>query len=35
MIWIFFPNFAHLKDYAYVSQMFMLRISGCILSYIE
>ena len=35
MIWIFFPNFAHLKDYAYVSQTFTVHISGRILSYIE
>ena len=28
MIWIFFPNFAHLKDYAYVAQPFIVRLSG-------
>ena len=28
MIWIFFPNFAHLKDYAYVPQPFIVRLSG-------
>ena len=26
MIWIFFPNFAHLKDYAYVAQPFIVRL---------
>ena len=35
MIWIFFPNFAHLKDYAYVAQTFTVHISGRILSHIE
>lgn len=28
LIWIFFPNFAHLKDYAYVAQPFIVRLSG-------
>ena len=35
MIWIFFPNFAHLKDYAYVAQTFIVRLSGHTLSRIE
>lgn len=35
MIWIFFPNFAHLKDYAYVAQPFIVRLSWHGLSHIE
>lgn len=35
MIWIFFPNFAHLKDHAHVAQTFIVRLSVHTLSHIK